>query len=402
MNMKWIRVGAAVVCAAMLCSCTMPGERNRNDPARIGVILPLTGPYGEYGKKLLSGIRCGRSALLMQPGAQQMPELLIGDSRGLPEDTRKAAQSMIRQGASILLVGHLSSEALAVKSLATENRIPVITPAGSNDRITQDNPFMFRTNFSDRQQAEAIASYIFHTRRIRTMAVMLNLDENAVYSRDLGRQTGQAFSDLGGKITAMVGFRESDKDFSTAINTMLESVPDAIFVPAYAECAARIVAALRQTGFKGLIMGGDSWNGPEFCKKCQDPGDAAFSTCYAPDAPGMHESGFYRLFVEQTKTPPSVHEVLGYDAILLAATAAKNTTTSEEILENFSRIRQFNGATGVVYMVPGGDVSRKVYINRVIHRKDGTNIFRFETVINPKASPVKIEGEKKNGASWTM
>ncbi len=373
--------GAAVCLFFSGCSL---GERDVNQPVKIGVILPLTGPDSECGKNMLRGVRCARAALSMQDGATLIPELLTGDNRGLPEDTRLAALSMIQQGAAALIVGYSSQEALAVKSLAAEYQIPVITPGGSNDRITENNPYMFRVNFSDRQQAKLLASYARHVRRMGRMAVMLNLDENAVYSRDLGRQTAQAFADYGGDIIAAVGFRETDTDFSGAVQELLRDVPDVIFVPAFPACAAKIIRALRQGGFKGLILGGDSWYSEELLRECGDPGDAVLGSIYAADGPGVSRQGFYKLFAERNHCPPTESDVLGYDAMILAATGVMGTRNSQEALEKFARIREFRGALGNIPLEKNGNVLRKAYMSKLVYQAPGPAQFRYETVMQPE------------------
>ena len=394
--MRWFSLLLSGVLTGLSLSGCISADRDPNESAKIGVILQLTGADGDYGRRILNGIRCARVALERQPGASRLPELLVGDGRGIPDEIRLAARQMIAQGAAILIVGDTSKEALAVKTLAREYAIPVITPNGSSDRITENNPYMFRTCFTDRQQARAAASYARHTRRLDRMAVMLNLDENAVYSRDLGRQTAQAFADFGGVVVTSVGFRETDKDFTAPAKMLLKDHPDVIFVPAYPECAGRIVKALREAGFKGLILGGDGWYGDAFLANCgSNPGDAAFSSVYSPDAPGIRDNAFHKLFFELNKTPPTVYEALGFDAMLLAATVTRGTANSDEVLEKFSRLREFDGALGKVFLKDGGDVLRPACINRVIRQPGGKIVFKFETAIPPERGDSVFPEEEK-------
>ena len=395
-----MRFRHAVLSAIAVCLCLagcVSADRDPNEPAKIGVILPLTGPNGEYGRRILNGIRCGETALRQRPGASRLPEILVGDSRGLPADVRTAARQMIGQGAAILLVGYSSQEALAVKSTAQEYEIPVLTPCGSNDRITEGNPYMFRATFTDRQQARAAASYARHTRRLDRMAVMLDLNENAVYSRDLGRQTAQAFADFGGTVVSLAGFRETDRDFAAPVKMLLKEHPDVVFVPAYPACAGKIVRTLRENGFKGLILGGDGWFGDAFFTHCGNKvGDAAFSCVYSPDAPGVRDNEFHRLFRELYHADPTVNEALGYDALLLAATATRGTKNTEEVLEKFSRLREFDGATGKIFRKADGNVLRPTCINRVVPKPGGGLQFKFETIIRPEIDDTKFPADEKD------
>ena len=94
---------------------------------------------------------------------------------------------------------------------------------------------------------------------------------------------------------------------------------------------------------------------------------------------------FRKLFREQFKRDPSAHELLGYDTMLLAATVTRSTVNSDEVLEKFEQLRQFRGGAGSVFLKGDGNISRPIYINRLIcPEPDGPAKISYELTMPPE------------------
>ena len=384
----WRRFRTALVLSAAvvgIAGCAGPRSRSADDPLRIGVVLPLSGENAQAGKQVLAGIRCAHEMLRRDLGKDvRLPELVVKDDRGRAARADAAVRELADRGVAAVLAGYRSSEALAVKSAAAELQLPVLTPTATNDGVTERNPYMFRAGFSDRQQAKALAYYARYRRRCGRMGVLLNLDENAVYSRDLGRQTAQEFVNFGGRLAGSAGFRESMTDFRPQLRDLLAAGLDVLFVPAYPACAGRIVRQARELGYRGLILGGDGWHGAEFLKECgENPGDAAFSVAYSPDLHTPEQQAFVRLFQELNHTVPSVNEALGFEAMMLMFMATREAYDSDQIRERFAQIRSYPGVSGGVQMTADGDCRRNVFINVVDSDKGGRPVIRLGDTIAP-------------------
>ncbi len=384
----WKRWRSAVMLSAavvLLAGCAGPRSRSADDPLQIGVVLPLSGNDADAGKQVLAGIRCAHEMLRRDLGKDvQLPELVVRDDRGQSARADAAVRELAEQGVAAVLAGYRSSEALAVKSAAAELQLPILTPTATNDGVTERNPYMFRASFSDRQQAKALAYYARYRRRCGRMGVFLNLDENAVYSRDLGRQTAQEFVNYGGRLAGSAGFRESMTDFRPQLRELLAAGLDVLFVPSYSACAGRIVRQARELGYRGLILGGDGWNGAEFLRECgKNPGDVAFSTVYSPDLHIPAQESFVRLFQELNHREPSVNEALGFEAMMLMFMATREAYDSDQIRERFAQIRSYPGVSGEVQMAADGDSRRNVFINVVREAEDGKLVVRLGDTIAP-------------------
>ncbi len=383
----WRFAAAGLLLAAAGCM----SNRGKDDALKIGVVLPLSGENAVYGKEILNGIECANSYLRdISPTGTKLPELIVVDDRSRSAEAAKAIPKLYDAGVAAVLVGYTSEEALAVKGEALRLQLPVMTPAGSNDKITERNPYMFRTNFSDRQQARALAYYAYYPRGCRRMASLLNLDENAIYARDLGRQTAQAFVDSGGALVFSGGFRENQTDFRPLLRELLAGMPDVVFVPAFPEAAGRIIRQLRELGYRGLILGGDSWSGEKLLKECgPDAAPASFTVPFAPGGDSKEEKAFCELYRLMYRNEPTNNAALGYDALMLTYHATRDTVYSEEVLSRFRLLRSFRGAAGELAVLPEGDVRRPVVIQQVV--SDGTGKMKFRT--ERRISPDRIDRE---------
>lgn len=367
-------------------------RRGVETPVKLGVILPLSGENAEYGREILAGMECAKTYLLQEFGSDTaLPELVIRDDAGKAALAKAAMRKLDDADCAAVLVGYTSDEALAVKEEAARLRLPTLTPAGTNDEITARNPYMFRANFSDAQQGRALAYYAFFRKRCRRMAVLLNLDENAVYSRDLGRQTAQAFVNYGGMLTHYGSYQEGDRDFSAELKKLIATGPDVIFIPAYPATAGRIAKQARALGFGGLLLGGDGWNGSEFLRNCGPAvAPAVFASPFSVAGRGAVCRRFVELFRQRYHREPTANAALGFDSVLLAFIAVRNTVNSDEVLAQVPLIRSFEGAAGNLAMLPDGRVRRNVIMHEVVLDENNQPVFRAQEVLTPGT----VEGDE--------
>ena len=132
------------------------------DPVKIGLILPMTGPFASTGKQISAACR-----LYMQRNGDMVAgrkvELILKDDTGLaPETTKRIAQEMVVQDKVTVLAGFgLTPLAFAAAPVATEAKVPMIVMAAGTQVIPQRSPFIVRTGFTLPQNTAPIASWAF-------------------------------------------------------------------------------------------------------------------------------------------------------------------------------------------------------------------------------------------------
>src|SRR5437660_7288796 len=152
---KFLQGGAAAAVAAW-----MPRTALAADPVKIGLILPMTGPFASTGRQTQAGVR-----LYMQKNgdtvAGRKVELIVKDDTGLaPETTKRIAQDMVVQQKVDVLAGFgLTPLALATAPVATEAKVPMIVMAAATSIIPQRSPFIVRSGFTLPQVTAPMADW---------------------------------------------------------------------------------------------------------------------------------------------------------------------------------------------------------------------------------------------------
>src|SRR5258705_3396713 len=135
------------------------------DPFKIGLILPLTGPFASTGKQIEAACRL----YIAKNGdtvAGRKVELIVKDDTGLaPETTKRIAQELVVQDKVTVLAGFgLTPLALAAAPVATEAKVPMIVMAAATGMIPTRSPFIVRTGFTLPQVTAPIAECAAHNK----------------------------------------------------------------------------------------------------------------------------------------------------------------------------------------------------------------------------------------------
>ena len=142
------------------------------DPFKIGLILPMTGPFASTGKQ----IEAAAKLYMAKHGdtvAGRKIELIVKDDTGLaPETTKRIAQELVVQDKVNVLAGFgLTPLALAAAPVATEAKVPMVVMAAATGMIPTRSPYIVRTGFTLPQVTGPIAEWALKNKikRVVTM-----------------------------------------------------------------------------------------------------------------------------------------------------------------------------------------------------------------------------------------
>src|SRR6266436_9079379 len=114
---------------------------------KVGLILPMTGPFTTTGKQVEAGARF----YMQQNGASvdgKKIELILRDDAGIADNSRRIAQELLAGGKMNILAGFgLTPIALAVAPLATETKTPMVVMAAATAIVTERSPYIVRSSF---------------------------------------------------------------------------------------------------------------------------------------------------------------------------------------------------------------------------------------------------------------
>lgn len=140
-------------------ACAIATPCLAQDVVKIGLVVPMTGPFASTGKQLVAGAR-----LYMQlkgdTVAGKKIELIIKDDTGTADLTKRLAQELVVNDKVAFLAGFgLTPGALATAPIATEAKVPQIVMMAATSIVTERSPYIVRTSFSVPQTTVPLATW---------------------------------------------------------------------------------------------------------------------------------------------------------------------------------------------------------------------------------------------------
>ena len=304
---------AALVAAGLQLGCFVEGEASR-DAIRVGHFASLTGDTATFGQSADRGMQLAIQEINAAGGVLGRPlELISEDDRSVTEEARSAAQKLLQRDGVVALLGEVaSSRSLAAAPEAQRARIPMISPASTNPKVTEVGDYVFRACFIDPFQGAVMARFAAQELGARRVAILLDYKQD--YSVGLADYFRRTFKELGGEIVADERYTGGDIEFRAQLTTIRAAKPDAIFVPGYYTEVGLIAKQARELGIDVPLLGGDGWDS----EKTLEIGGAAvegyyFSTHYSADAESPKVQEFVRRYRESYGAVPDAMAALGYD-----------------------------------------------------------------------------------------
>jgi branched-chain amino acid transport system substrate-binding protein len=296
------------------------GDKNAPSGAlKVGVILPMTGNTATYGEESWNGIQLANDELKAK-GVHF--DLILKDDKSEPQTANIQTKTLIEnEGVNVILGSVASSNTLQIMQVAKEAGIPVITPASTNDTLTeQGGPLTSRICFNDTFQGAALANFALHEGWKKGVAVV---DKSQVYSTGLAENIRKPF-EAGGGTLAVEYYTTGDTDFANTIQNVANQKPQVIFICGYYAEAGPMI---RQAGdkWKGIpLIGGDGLDSPQLAKLVGDTNaDIFLSSHFAADQPDPEVQGFAKRYQKRFGQLPGAMAALGYDVLMVLADAVK-------------------------------------------------------------------------------
>jgi branched-chain amino acid transport system substrate-binding protein len=384
---KTIRLALILILALASASAAFAAE-----VLRIGLILPMTGPFAAYGRQIESGVRL----YLARHGdvfAGRRVELLVRDDTGTaPELSKRAAQELIVRDKVDLLAGFgLTPAALAVAPAASQARVPMIVMNAATSSITTRSDFILRTSMTLPQTTAPIAGWAAKNGLRQVYVVVADYGPGL----DAAAQFKTTFTAAGGELVGELRTPMKNPDFAPYLQRIKDARPQAVFlfVPSGEQgigfMKGFVERGLAAAGIK-LIATGDLTEEDSI----DAIGDAALGIINSGHYAESHVSPENKAFVDAwykayPKQRPNFMAVAGYDGMhLIAETLARTGGRSDG--DTFMA-----AARGLKWQSPRGpvgidaqtrDIVQNVYIRRVERvagRLQNVEFDRVEAVRDP-------------------
>lgn len=368
--------------AAVLFSACGGKETENTETIKVGAMAPLTGSLAIYGVTASNGTKLAIDEINKNGGILgKQIELNLLDEKGDVTEAVTAYNKLIDWG-MVALVGDVTSKpSVAVAELAATDKIPMITPTGTQFNITEAGPNIFRVCFTDPYQGEVLATLASEKLNAKTAAVFVN--NSSDYSDGVAKAFLEKAKASGIQIVAKEGYSDGDKDFKAQLTKLIPLNPDIIVVPDYYEQDALIVSQAREIGLKSQFIGPDGWDG---VIKAVDSSShsvlegALFTNHYSVDDTSKKVQSFVKAYQDVYKEDPSAFSALSYDAVYMLKSAIETAgSTDKEAVTKALKEISFNGVTGNLTFDKNNNPIKAVTIMKITDGK-----YKFDSTLEAK------------------
>ena len=127
---------AFIVSAVAASLLLTAGSAMAQDKFKIGLILPMTGPFASTGKQIEAAARLYMAQNGDTVGGKKV-ELIVKDDTSAPDVTKRIAQELVVNDKVNVLAGFgLTPLALATAPIATQSKTPLVVMAAATSSIT--------------------------------------------------------------------------------------------------------------------------------------------------------------------------------------------------------------------------------------------------------------------------
>ena len=374
---------AAVSLFAVACERKSGGAADTTGDILVGFYGSLTGDGASFGQSSREGAELAVDELNAAGGVLgRKLRLLVEDDQSKPEEASNAVTKLVTQNKVVAVIGEVASRrTLAAAPIAQRYQIPMITPASTNEKVTEVGDYVFRVCFIDPFQGEVLAKFAYNDLKARKVAILR--DQSQDYSVGLTDSVAQHFARLGGQVLPPVSYSGGDADFKAALTRIRSEKPDVLFATGYYSEAAIITRQARELGMKMPILGGDGWVGDALQNGREALNNTYISNHYSGDNPDPIVQNFVTTYKKRFNRDPDAIAALGYDAIkVLADSLTRAQSTEGPKLRDAIASADVPGVTGRLKMNAKRNVDKPAVVQEVTYA-GGKVTFIYKTTINP-------------------
>jgi len=346
----------ALIVGLMLVGC---GKTADQTTIKFGLNLELSGGGATYGESELKGIELAVEEVNKAGGidGKQIEIVKVDNKTDGAESTNAMMKLATQDKVTVVLGPAFSGNAKSAIQPANENKVPFITPSGTNDTLTVDaegkvQPYVFRACFKDSFQGVTMATFAYDN--LQSKKAVVYVDSSSDYSKGLAASFKESFVAKGGTIVAEEGYVQKDTDFNAVLTKIKALDFDVLFVPGYVEEVGLIIRQARALGLNVPIIGGDGFDSPKMIELAgaEALNNVHFSTFYSALDEDPAVQAFITAFTTKYNEAPNAFAAMGYDAAMLAVDAIKRAgkTDGEAVMQALAATAGFKGVTGSITM----------------------------------------------------
>ncbi len=357
MKLKFLNYFLLLICLSCMQqkstdSSKSTSENLSGDKIVIGAVFPMTGPIATYGQESVNGIKLALEKLKGEKIKGKEIHLIVEDNKGEPSESANSVRKLIDIDKVSMIIGSVaSSNTLAGAPIAQKAKVPLLTPASTNEKVTKTGDYISRSCFTDDFQGVVMAKFAYQSLQKKNAAIIV--DNSSDYSKGLAEVFKREFKNLGGKIINQnFTYTQKDTDFRSLIRKVKRKNPDVIFLPGYYLEVGLILMQARQMKLNVPFLGGDGWDSPKLQQLAGKEGikNNYISSHFSADDKNPVVQEFVKEYVKKYSQKPGAMAALGYDGMLLTIEALRRAKSldKKDINDAIVSTKNFSGITGSI------------------------------------------------------
>jgi branched-chain amino acid transport system substrate-binding protein len=386
-NSLTLVLSAIVTFCLVACNGKQAGKPGEAEPIKIGHYASLTGGTATFGRQTDDGIKLAVDEINSSGGLLgRKIDLITEDTKSEKQDAISAVEKLLVSDKVSALIGEVAStRSLAGAPIADREKIPMLSPASTNEMVTLDKngkarPYVFRICFIDPFQGTAMAKFAHDVLKVNRVAIIT--DNKQDYSVGLSKSFRETFTSLGGQVVAEQSYESDDKDFKAQLTDVKAKNPEAIFVSGYYQEVSLLAPQARALGITVPLLGGDGWDSPVLTEgeAKQALEGCYFSNHYSEQDTSARVRDFISRYQAKYKEVPGAMAALGYDAMNIIAKVIKDAGKAdpESIRAGLEKLTNYPGVTGNISIDEKHNARKPLVVLQI---KGGK--FTYATTINP-------------------
>jgi len=363
----WLRLAAAAL------ALTVSTAVYAQEAVKVGLILPLTGPFAPTGRQIEGGVR-----LYMQQHGDKVAgkkiELIVRDDGNVADNTKRIAQELVvNEKVSVLAGFGLTPLALATAPISAEAKVPQIVMGAATAIIPDRSPYIVRTSMVTSQITVGIADWAPKS----GLKKVITLVSDYAPGIDIEKAFSDRFKAAGGEIIEQLRVPLANPDFAPFLQRAADAKPDGLFVFVPAGVGSIFMKqfverGLDKSGIK-LIGTGDMTDDDIL----NNIGDVALGLITSHHYSAAHPSALNKTFVadfqKANNKRPNFMGVSGYDGMALLYKALEKTKgdANGDALVAAMKGMAWESPRGPISIDPATrDIVQNIYVRKV-EKQDG-------------------------------
>ena len=365
---------AALLAASLKTTANDPESLIYLNNARIGdakaysiaVSIPI-GSDVNAAQEILRGVAQAQDRINQQGGINELPlKVQIVNDDNDAAIAQQIARQLGKNEEILAVVGHYASDVtLSTAPIYEAEKLVAISPISTSVKLSNFNPYIFRTVPSDYLAARGLAEYMRSNLQNKKAAVFYSSQSN--YSQSLKSEFATAVALGGGEVTDTFDLANANFNPADCLNQAIDNGAETIMLAANTSTLDKALQVVQLNNNRLNLLGGDDVYTPKTLQIAGSPGENLVLAIpwHIKNNPNDE---FAQTARQLWGGDVNWRSAMAYDAVQAAIAAiAKSPNPNRASIQSNLAQSDFStaGASSRVKFLPSGDRSGKIQLVRM-------------------------------------